>query len=450
MRFLRDRRGQASLEYAGLLALVAVVVGGAASAVAAPWLPAKVAGAIRHGICLVSGSVCTADEARRAGLAPCPVAVRTSGERAGVSVLAVRLDRDDVLLVERRSDGTVAVSFADGWRAGAGLGVSFGVPGGPSAEEGADAGVSFTAGRTYELPDWPAAQRFLARFARQEELHGEGRAALGKLCWHCAEMLGAGGAALPPASATYREGGLWAEAEAEGELPISLGRGTVPLGVSGSSGAAAVLGRRTEGARETTYVRVGESAVAHAGVLLASLDLRRDAEVVLELTRERGQLVEARVRAADDVGAEASLPGHAVDLADAAAWVRAARRDREASGGDAAGLRLDVGVALDLTDPANRSAVLGILRPGASPLEWDDRVRAFGRRLDVAGAVDLHLSRTTASDDDESLEFLRVGGSYAKYEATRELVGAWSRRPGTGLQPREDCEAVTTGARAAA
>ena len=114
-------RGQASLDYVAVLALVAVVLAGAAGTVGAPWLARSLAGAIRHGICVVSGSYCSVREAADAGLAACPVHRRSEAERSGVTAI-VHLGRDDVLLVERRSDGTASVAFVDGWRAGAEIG----------------------------------------------------------------------------------------------------------------------------------------------------------------------------------------------------------------------------------------------------------------------------------------------------------------------------------------
>ena len=118
----RPVAGQASAEYVALLAVVGVVVAGAAAVGSVPALAAQVAGAVRHGICLVAGGICSPGEARAAGLAPCLVHARAERERLGGRVLVVRLGRGDSLLVERRSDGSAAVSFADGGGAGASVG----------------------------------------------------------------------------------------------------------------------------------------------------------------------------------------------------------------------------------------------------------------------------------------------------------------------------------------
>src|SRR5215218_10372844 len=126
----RPVAGQASAEYVALLAVVGVVVAGAAAVGSPPALAARLAAALRHGICRVAGGVCTAGEARLAGLAPCLVHARTDRERLGGRLLVVRLGRGDALLVERRSDGSASVSFTDGATAGGVVGVGLQLPAG--------------------------------------------------------------------------------------------------------------------------------------------------------------------------------------------------------------------------------------------------------------------------------------------------------------------------------
>ena len=66
----RPVAGQASAEYVALLAVVVAVFAGAAAVGSPPALAVKLAGAVRHGICLVAGGVCTPREARAAGSRP--------------------------------------------------------------------------------------------------------------------------------------------------------------------------------------------------------------------------------------------------------------------------------------------------------------------------------------------------------------------------------------------
>ncbi|HEX8102430.1 MAG TPA: hypothetical protein VF533_07460, partial [Solirubrobacteraceae bacterium] len=219
--------GQAAVDYVALVTLVCVLATGVATAAAAaggPSLTRPVAAAIRHGICTVSGAWCTAAQARAAGLAPCSVDVRAGAERVGGNVAVVRVGRDDAVIVERRSDGTVAVSFADGWRAGGTIGAGLQSGRVRGHVEGA-AGFSFTAGRTYELPDGAAARRFLARYAEDETVGGEARRTLRGIaravCARCARALGAREERpLPAPSARYEEGGAWTEVAGMLEIPV--------------------------------------------------------------------------------------------------------------------------------------------------------------------------------------------------------------------------------------
>ena len=72
----RPTAGQASIEYVAALALLAALFVVAAPAVGAPDIPRLVVAKLRLGICLVANDVCSAQAAKDAGLAPCPMRVR--------------------------------------------------------------------------------------------------------------------------------------------------------------------------------------------------------------------------------------------------------------------------------------------------------------------------------------------------------------------------------------
>jgi len=438
---MRSPSGQASVDYVALLALAAVVLGLAASAVGAPWLAPRLAEAIRHGICVVSGAWCTPAQARAAGLEPCPIHRRSNAERLG-AVAVIRLERGDALLIERRSDHTASVSFVDGGAVGAEVGIGVRLPGASGTAEAA-AGVRFNAGQTHEFGSWPDAQRFLARFAGEETMTGEGRRALRTLCWRCPEWLEGRGRDLPEPAARFTEGGAYAEVGAA----LGFDRGAE---VDASLSAATVIGTRRAGRRVTRYLRLEAGMLAGLGLALGSLATARDQEGVLELTTVDGEPVEARVRGSAGIAAEADLQGQSLDVADVADRLRGATgRAREA--GDSGGLAVEASVALDLRDPANRRALEGALRPGISPLARAERVRALGRRLDVAGAVDLGVFRTGRSSSGKELEagaLWKVGAGYARVEQVRDLIAAWSLRAGGPLRRREDCEAAAQAAQA--
>jgi hypothetical protein len=332
----RPVAGQASAEYVALLAVVCVVLAGAAAVGSTPPLAGQVVGAVRHGICVVSGGICTPREAGAAGLAPCVVHARADRERLGGRVLVVKLGRGDALLVERRSDGSAAVSFADGGAAGASVSVGLRLLGrGANARIGG--GGQFTAGRTWEFATYAAAARFVRRWGRAETLTGELRG------------LWPGGDAPPAPDSTYKEGGAY------GELAAALG-GRVSAGADGEVGA--VLGRRVaRGGRVTWYSRIDGEAAAQLGLVASALEGHDGYAVGLETTFVHGKPVELRLRAAGYAHYDTGPAGPATTLADLAALLR---RSRSAPGG--AGERLEAEVALDLTDPANRRAVTGALR----------------------------------------------------------------------------------------
>jgi len=443
---VRSSRGQASVDYVALLGLVTMVFALGAGAVGAPWLAPRLTAAIRHGICVVSGSLCTPGEARRAGAEPCVVHRVRSAERAGATAV-IRLGRGDAMVVERRSDGTVAVSFVDGGELGVEGGLGLRLPVGLKASAVGGLGVRFNHGRVYELPDWGAAQRFLARVAAQERLGGEAKRALQALCRRCPEWVeGAGAAQPPPPSATFLEGGRYAD------LSARLGLRVPGLGSFGESARAEslrVVGRRVAGDRTTYYLRLDGTATAHLGIVLGSLAGSHGQEGALEVTLAGGQLVDVRARLATSVASGGELLGARMDLGRLVDRLRAAAAAAPADG--RGGLALEASAGLDLSDPADRRAVEALLSPGLSPQGWIERVRAFGRRLDSAGRVDLAVLR--AQEDSGGREagvgaLVQVGAGYRRSQSTRELLAAWSLRAGE-LRRREDCEAAAAATAAA-
>jgi hypothetical protein len=402
--------------------VVGVVVAGAAAVGSVPALAADVAGALRHGICRVAGGICSPGEARAAGLKPCLVHARAERERLGGRVLVIRLGRGDSLLVERRSDGSASVSFADGKGAGASVGVGLQLPGVPGGTLRGGAGLQFTAGRTWEFPTFAAATRFVRRWGRTETLTGEARGLL------------PGGEQPPPPDSTYTEGGPY------GEFAAAL-RGPGGAGVDMRGDAGIVLGRRRgRGGRVTWYDRLDAETAGRLGLVLGALERHDAGELALEASVVRGRPVELRVRTAVRVHGDVLPPGPATSLRDLATTLRGSGRT---PGGT--GRRLEAEVSLDLTDPENLRAVRGVIdiqRWRVAPKDWDDRVRALAQRLDADGAVDVRLLRVGLEDRELSAGAtlgLGAGASYERTEEVRDLMRAWSLPPGGTLREREDC-----------
>jgi hypothetical protein len=417
----RPNAGQASAEYVALLAVVCAVVVGAAAAGSVPPVAAQVAGAIEHGICRVAGGICSTGEARAAGLAPCLVHARADRERLGGRVLVVKVGRGDSLLMQRRSDGTAAVSFADGEALGGSLGVGLQLLGRGAKVRGG-VGFQFTAGRTWEFPNVAAAARFVHRWAHTETMTGEVRGLL------------PGGAHPPTPDATYKEGGAYGEVAGSVGLPHGLS-------VSATAEGGAVVGRRvTRDGRVTAYARVDDEITGKLGMVLGSLQRHDAHQAVLEITMVHGRAVELRVSAAARVHAQLSPAGPVSSLADLATRLRGSAPKPGGSG-----RRVEVELALDLTDPANRAALRGVLQiPAlrARPADWDDRVKALAHRLDTAAAVDVRMFRDRVEQSDVGADVgfgVGFGAGYDRTEEVRDLLGAWSLRAGGPLQEREDC-----------
>jgi len=431
----RPIAGQASAEYVALLAVVGAVVAGAAAVGSPPALAVKLAAALRHGICRVADGVCTSSQARAAGLSPCLVQARTDRERLGGRMLVVRLGRGDALLVERRSDGSAAVSFTDGASAGATVGVGLRLPSGPRVNARGGAGVQFSAGRTWEFASFAAAARFVRRWAPRESLGGEAVGLLRRACPICRRRPSP---AMPKPDATFHEGGGYGELAAA----LRLGLRSAGAGAEEEGEAGLIMGRRVaRGGRVTWYDRIDVEAAGRLGAVLGAVQARHASEAALEITSVHGRPVELRVRAAARWHGEVDLPAGAGSLSDVTAVLRGA--PAPPPGGF--GRRVEVEVALDLTDPANRRALAGaaeVLALRVRPSNWGDRLRALAERLDAEGAVDVRLLRVGLEERDLGAEAalgLVVGGNYRRTQEIRDLVGAWSLRGGGGLREREDC-----------
>lgn len=112
----RPQRGQATIDYVALVAVLALLLA-AAPAIAgagAPGVTNAVVGQLRRALCIVSGRACPAERRQ-----PCVVASRRDADHVAVSIAIVRADEDRYVLRERLSDGTLRLTLAQ--RSGAGV-----------------------------------------------------------------------------------------------------------------------------------------------------------------------------------------------------------------------------------------------------------------------------------------------------------------------------------------
>jgi hypothetical protein len=380
--------GQASIEYVGAIALVALVFILAAPAVGAPSIAGAVVGQIKHALCIVGGDVCTPGDAARAGLAPCPLRSEITGGEASLTAFSVEVGGKATLTVTPLSDGTVLVVRSGALSAGVAGGPSAGVGGVLRFEVGAEGSVRarFQAARGWVLPDRAAAARFLDQSLRDElDLRRS-----------------------PP---TWESVDI--SREAGSSVAAAMGfkdAGTTPAGAA--AGAQHMLGlKETRDGAMTVYARVGidSAEVAIPGLRPFRTDGR--SEWVVEYTRRAGKPLELVLRSA--------------------------------TASEGAGLVEDVAARLDLRDPANMAIARPFLeRPGTWLTGGGAGKRAVLDRIATHGIVERALSTSEDHSRGGSLAArlgLRFGVSAKKIKHVRRLVDATAAVGGGLTGKRLDC-----------
>lgn len=426
---MRRARGQGTIEYLGIVLLVALV-GAAAATVAAAGgrdIARAVPREVIRALCLVRGGDCDRD--RQA----CPIRSDTVRAGATLRIAFVRLGRHHALVEERRSDGTVALTLleeraggleaATGARAALRLGASEIAVGG-----GARAAALVRAGRgsTWVAPDAAAADALRSRLRAHFRAAPARDLAPGFLAERVLP-------ALPAPAQTFGDTSLEASAGAS----LSRGAGTLALGLTatdlagvridhGSGGRTFLLRRITavegsasaagasatgSGARETEYAltvdrdgRPVDLAVAETGSLTGSMDLPARLQPV-------AGLLNLPTRGARAWVAETHLDlTDAGNLAAAAEAIAHLRRSPRRVGGVAA-----MTAALE-----RRLATHGVV---------DARTYALGGE-GYGAEIDARVGGVGAGIDAEAVE----ESARLVAAATRGIDGEWRRR--------EDCLAA--------
>jgi hypothetical protein len=250
----RSTAGQASTEYVAIVALVAVVFSALAGVlVAAPDLRGSLVATIRTGLCIVGGDICRTADAKARGLDPCIVQDEDHRRRTGATVAFVRVGGTQQYAIERRSDGTYRVSAGDGQDGGLTAGLGFALGGGVHVGVDGTAAVTFTGGKSWELPDEAALDSFLARV--------QSRYDLGKDMTEFMRL-------VPPPAERYAS----AVGDATGELAAELAskkHSTKPLGEE--AGLRTAIGTRTGGGGKVWYLEAGAELSGALGDVVPAL-----------------------------------------------------------------------------------------------------------------------------------------------------------------------------------
>lgn len=426
-RIPRDARtrsaGQAALDYVAVLALCALVLAAGTGAAVARGgeLASAVRGELLRALCVVTAGDCDRDRA------PCVTSTAQRGVSASVNLAVVRLGRSQFATLERRSDGTFAVTLLTSEDAGADLGLGGsadvaigGLRGAVSGELRAAALARNGHGRVWIVRSQEAADELLRRLT---VTFGNPAVEVGM------RLLG-----LPEPDQTFSEHG-WA-LSADGSVSAGPAEG------SGSGSRVDVRGvrrdRRT--GRQVLYLgRAAElSAALEAGVGGLGTETTtggvREDTWAIEVDRD-GELVDLMILSAGPYEGSFSLPGP-LQQAGGFLGVPAASGDR----------RFELESHLDLRDPGNRAAVEGLLRAvfgGGSPGRTRAPVsRALAARLREHAIVHgrTYEARQDAYGGGGTVAAgIKIGGRVEVATGSTRLLAAVTRGPDGTWRARRDC-----------
>lgn len=400
---MRCSRGQATVDYVALIAVLAVVLtvalGGSTGAAAG--IVNAVAGQLRHALCVVGGGSCPDLTPR-----PCAVATRRDTRHYAVSLIVFRVDHDRYILREEMSDGTFRLTVA---RAGA-----FG------GEVGAGARATVTLrGRTLGVTDEVRAgaqgvlatgRVFVARDAREA----------------AAFMRAIGDGDDPPASAreVFYEGGL------RGLATIGVGNSVAGASLRGLGGAV-ISGRRD---RRTGHVTLGLNAgSAGWGALTIALGgpvtiEERAVSLAVTIDRRR-RATELSLAASGTLAGGAALPPSLARALGGRAAVLSV---------DGRGRRVELAARLDLRDPLVAAAWQRFRDDPAS----GDAISGLGAAIRDRAHLDVRMygTKITSSGASAGLgQIVQAGGEYDHTVEDSRLLAASSRPSGGLWEQRSDC-----------
>lgn len=429
---MRGERGQATIEYAGLVSIIATVAVALVAVIPAldVRLPTVLLKAFCSGLDVRCGSV--EDDL---ALDPCPVRSSSTEESLSATILSVRGGRADAAVLEELSDGTATVTFLDRGDVGAegGLGASIAAGrdvSGRGARTEASAALEAGSGRGYAFASVAEARAFLDEHASDEGLLAHiGREALAEVCPLCGP-LGVDRPELPEPDFTLRQGGASAHAGVE----VGLG----PVSASAGAGTGELLGRRVDHrtGETTTYLRLTGRAGADISAGPAGAGAGAQVERVIEYTTAAdGTPLTLAVRSAR--GASSGATGALGPGPTAGGAIGAARAQISGAGS------VDRVARLDLTDPVNRRIATDFVEALESPGGAALPARVAAARIAAAGDTDVRgfvRTRSEVGATGSGALGVKLGGSVVAAHGETALVGAYTRPAGAAtFVERTDC-----------
>jgi hypothetical protein len=404
VRAWRDDRGQGSVEWLAVVALVATLLGVGAAVAQAGFLGRRVTREMARAICVVTAGDCARDRD------PCVVGSRSDARSWTASVAILRFGNDRLALVERRSDGTYAVTLEGAWKGG------LGASGGTHAKVNFK-GIDFTMGAEVTAS-------LLARL-------GDGRTWIIGSEAEAKELIAAGGAARAP-DVTYSDR-AWLSA-----LGASLGTDAFGGGAPISFGEGQFSGEQHWGV--STDHRTGHHVTSIHGTWSAQGSLLgdvlgasagREGDTIAVETDAAGRPLDLRITSTGRFGGSPDLPAVVQPVAGLLAAPAAGDR------------RYEVTAHLDLTDPRNHAAARELLDAIRGKRGWTKPSAALRRLIDERGTIEARVLSDRATSAGDGAE-AGVGGVNLGYERQdehreRRLLAATSRGLDGQWISRTDC-----------
>lgn len=406
---MRDARGQGTVEWVGIVLLVALVLAAATAIASGSGIGERLTAAMRRALCVVTGQACT--PAERAAALPCVVAAAGGSEGGAFTLALVRVDERDGFLREVRADGTVALTLLDEDS----LGLSIGAPGVRVRWGSFDVAVGREL-RAAVMAERGSGSTWIAGS------EAEADRMLPRLRWARSPLGRRTGIRAPPPDVEYRE---------RGSAATFVGRAR---GQGLEIAADAVYGERIDRVRgwRTVYLRdgrAGAAALSFGSAFGASGEAAAEERIGVTYDR-RGRPVDLMVLATLDVEGAAALPP---GLAQAAGRLGVPLRGER---------HVETERHLDLTDPANADAARAFLRGLGGRPALRVAAGALRDRLDAWGTLSVRSYARGGQEREAAVDARLLGMEVGSEESWARLQGALRRGPDGALVADPACPAA--------
>jgi hypothetical protein len=426
--------GQTSAEYIGILLLVAMVI--SAVVLAAPGI--GLGERLEEVFCKIGGGDCTE---QRAETEPCVIASSSREAALNLQVLLVDIGQGGAYLREDRSDGTTVFTITD--RASLEAAVRIGARGrignvGITASAEASAGGRLAGAVQYMVPTEDAGDV-------EDALRKQG--GFGQLLRDAAEsglagpviddlndrIFGEDEPELPEPSAEFIDASLIVSTSAGiGAEAGPVGGAELEAALDAAGGARRILSGPDEGDIEL-FIKLDGSASGSLSAAMLGPGLSAETSAVAILTLDGGT-TPSKLQITASAGYDGSLDlGDTVEGVELGGLARILQ-DATVGASSGTGQSLELGVTLDLDDPANRDAALALLTRGSGA------VPGLIRRIDEDGTITLQTADVESSDFEAGANVgLGVNAGADGSESTRDsaTTSAMIRLPdGRGFLPR--------------